>query len=191
MRYQPSVFEQAKFDYALLGNIFKKGLDKDDQKEELYKRLENVKDKNEELLQAFSAANKVIKAAKKKSDFNYHPRYAFYNFYRVFERFKRMSLGSKYDEINNFYMILNAFINTHKATTTKTKNRKNKILNNVNQLYNDYFDVYKENYYSENLNERDEKILKEFHQFKILGKKSKNQIRQKKIQRERVYRRKN
>ena len=143
-----------------MGNIFKKGLDKDDQKEELYKRLENVKEKNEEQLQAFSAANKVIKAAKKKSDFNYQSRYAFYNFYRVFERFRRMSLGSKYDGINNFYTILNAFINTHKATTTKTKNRKTKNMNNVNQLYNDYFDVYKENYNSENLNGRDEKILK-------------------------------
>ena len=30
--YQPSVFEQAKFDYFPLGNIFTKGLDKDDQK---------------------------------------------------------------------------------------------------------------------------------------------------------------
>ena len=71
-----------------------------------------------------------------------------------------MSLDSKYDGINNFYTILNAFINTHKATTTKTKNRKTKNMNNVNQLYNDYFDVYKENYNSENLNGRDEKILK-------------------------------
>ena len=57
--YKPSVFEQAKFDYSPLGNIFTKGLDKDDQKEGLFKRLENIKDKNEELLNAFSGANKV------------------------------------------------------------------------------------------------------------------------------------
>ena len=31
--YKPSVFEQAKFDYSPLGNIFTKELDKDDQKE--------------------------------------------------------------------------------------------------------------------------------------------------------------
>ena len=43
--YKPSVFEQAKFDYSPLGNIFTKGLDKDDQKERLFKRLENIKDK--------------------------------------------------------------------------------------------------------------------------------------------------
>ena len=55
-----------------------------------------------------------------------------------------MSLGSKYDEINGFYTLLNELINTHEeATTTETKNCKNRILNNVNQLYNDYFDLHK------------------------------------------------
>ena len=57
--YKPSVFEEAKFDYSPLGDIFTKGLDKGDQKEGLFKRLENIKDKNEELLNAFSAVNKV------------------------------------------------------------------------------------------------------------------------------------
>ena len=36
--------------------------------------------------------------------------------------------------------------------TTETKNRKNRILNNVNQLYNKYFDTYKKKNDSENLN---------------------------------------
>ena len=35
-----------------MGKIFNKGLDKDDKKEGLFKRLENIKDKNEEQLQA-------------------------------------------------------------------------------------------------------------------------------------------
>ena len=35
-----------------MGKIFNKGLSKDDKKEELFKRLENIKDKNEEQLQA-------------------------------------------------------------------------------------------------------------------------------------------
>ena len=43
--YKPSVFEQAKFDYSPLGNIFTVGLDEDNQKERLFKRLENIKDK--------------------------------------------------------------------------------------------------------------------------------------------------
>ena len=153
--YKPSVFEQARFDYSPFGNIFTKGLDKDDQKEELFKRLENIKDKNEELLNAFSAANKVSKTAKNESDINYGSKFAFYDFYRVFKKFKSISLGSKYDEMNDFYPLLNAFINTHEATNTKTKNCKNRILNNVNQLYNKYSDTYKKNYDSEKAKEEE------------------------------------
>ena len=86
--YKPSVFEQAKFDYSPLGNIFTKGLDKDDQKEGLFKRLENIQDKNEELLNSFSAANKVSKAAKNESDFNYDFKYTFHTFYRGFKNLR-------------------------------------------------------------------------------------------------------
>ena len=95
--YKPSVFEQAKFDYSPLGNIFTKGLDKDDQKEGLFKRLENIKDRNKKLLNAFSAANKVSKGAKNQSEYNYDNTFGFYGFSRGFKRFKRMSLGSKSD----------------------------------------------------------------------------------------------
>ena len=49
---KPSTIEQTKFEYFPLGKIFNKGLDKDDKKEGLFKRLENIKDKNEEQLQA-------------------------------------------------------------------------------------------------------------------------------------------
>ena len=43
---QPSTVEQAKFGYSPLGKIFNRGLDKDDQKEGLFKRLKNIEDKN-------------------------------------------------------------------------------------------------------------------------------------------------
>ena len=78
--YKPSVFEQVKFGYSPLGNIFTKGLDKNYQKEWLFKRLENIKNKNEELPNAFSAANKVSKAAKNENDFNYDSGYTCYRF---------------------------------------------------------------------------------------------------------------
>ena len=42
--YKPSVIEQAKFDYSPLGKIFTKGLDKDDKKEGLFKRMNNIED---------------------------------------------------------------------------------------------------------------------------------------------------
>ena len=44
---KPSVIEQAKFDYSPLGKIFTKGLDKDDkddEKEGLFKRMNNIED---------------------------------------------------------------------------------------------------------------------------------------------------
>ena len=45
-----SSIEQAKFEYSPSCKTFNKGLDKDDKKEELFKRLENIIDKNEEQL---------------------------------------------------------------------------------------------------------------------------------------------
>ena len=49
---KPSTIEQTKFEYSPLGKIFNKGLDKDDKKEGLFKRLKNIEDKNEKLLEA-------------------------------------------------------------------------------------------------------------------------------------------
>ena len=47
---KPSTVEQTKFEYSSFGRIFNKGLDKNHQKEGLFKSLENIKDKNEEQL---------------------------------------------------------------------------------------------------------------------------------------------
>ena len=52
LRLKPSTVKQAKFVYSPLGKIFNKGLNEDDKKEGLFKRLKNIKDKNEEQLQA-------------------------------------------------------------------------------------------------------------------------------------------
>ena len=43
------------------------------------------------------------------------------------EILQSMPLSSKYDEINYLYVLLNAFINTHEATTTETKYHKDTI----------------------------------------------------------------
>ena len=51
-----------------------------------------------------------------------------------------VSLDSKHGELKEFYKLLIDFKN-HKPTTNETKNRKNRILNNVNQLYDKYFDT--------------------------------------------------
>ena len=58
---KPSTVEQAKFEYSPLGKIFNKGLSEDDKKEGILKRLEHVKDKNDELLNTFDKTNKTPK----------------------------------------------------------------------------------------------------------------------------------
>ena len=49
---KPSTIEQTKFEYSPLGKIFNKGLNKDDQKERLFKRWKNIKDTNLTQLEA-------------------------------------------------------------------------------------------------------------------------------------------
>ena len=58
---KPSTVKQAKFEYSPLGKIFNTGLSEEDKKEGLFKRLENIKDKNEELINRFSATNRAPK----------------------------------------------------------------------------------------------------------------------------------
>ena len=45
---KPSTVEQAEFEYSPLGKIVNKGLEEEDKKEGLLKRLKNIEGKNEE-----------------------------------------------------------------------------------------------------------------------------------------------
>ena len=58
-----------------------------------------------------------------------------------------VSLDCKHRELIEFYKLSD--FKHQKPVTTETKNRKYRILNNVNQLYNKYFDTYKKSYSSE------------------------------------------
>ena len=77
-----STVEQTIFEYSPLGKVFNKRLNEDNEKEQLFKRLENIKDKNEELLDAFSS-----KPPKNERNYNYDSEYGFYGFYRDFKQF--------------------------------------------------------------------------------------------------------
>ena len=58
---KPSTVEQARFEYSPFSKIFNKGLSEDDKKEGLLKRLDNTKDKNEELINTINTTNKATK----------------------------------------------------------------------------------------------------------------------------------
>ena len=91
---KPSTIEQAKLEYSPMGKIFNKGLDKDDKKEVLFKRLKNTERKNEEQLKLLSNAN-TSSYIKNESDYNYDNNFCFYKFYRDFQNFKDRLLESK------------------------------------------------------------------------------------------------
>ena len=48
--YKPDVVQKAKFEYSPLGQVFNKGLEKNDKNEGLFKRLKNIKNKIEQQL---------------------------------------------------------------------------------------------------------------------------------------------
>ena len=91
--------------------VFNKGLSKDDNKEGLFKRLDNIKDKNEELINTISAINKVSKATTNKTtkdkrkiqskDLIYDNKHSFVK-YKNIDKFKELPLDSFYIKLNKF-----------------------------------------------------------------------------------------
>ena len=69
----------------------------------------------------------------------------FTNFTKTLNQYRRMSVGSKYDEMIDFHILLNAFI-THEATTDKTKDHKNRTIKYVKPICYEYFNAYKKSY---------------------------------------------
>ena len=50
LKYKADAFEQAKFEYSPLGNVFTDGLDKSDRNEGLLKRFKNIENRNNDQL---------------------------------------------------------------------------------------------------------------------------------------------
>ena len=92
---KPSTIEQAKFEYSPLGKIFDKGLSKEDKKEGLFKRLENIKDKNEELINTVSTTDKTPKnkTNNQSKKLIYNAKYSFTELKKI-GKIKKLSLDS-------------------------------------------------------------------------------------------------
>ena len=98
----PSIVEQAKFEYLPLAKVFNKRLSEEDKKEGLFKRLENIKDKNEELISRIN----TIKATKNKISIQskiliYNSKHSFVK-YKDIDDIKELSLDSLYKKLNKF-----------------------------------------------------------------------------------------
>ena len=105
LAYRPSVLEQTKFDYSLLGRVFNMRLDdKTDHKERLLKRLKNIEDKNEDQLKEIKdeKAKKLSKATQTTNALFYDTNHDFRR-YRVSKFLKISSIESKFDEFEPFH----------------------------------------------------------------------------------------
>ena len=132
-----------------MGKVFTKGLhDKDEQKEGLFKKLKNTQDKSKELPNALSEDIKASKNVNNESDFYYNSMYNFRRFYRHLA-----SLDSERSELIDFYKLFRDFKDFEPLSGEKKL--KNNFMNKTHQLYNKYFNTYKEEYDSEDLKKKD------------------------------------
>ena len=140
---KPSTIEQAKFEYSPLGKIFNKGLSEDDKKEGVLKGLKNIKDKNEELINTIHTTNKAT-----KNKTNIQSKKLIYNINHSFAKLtniddiKKLSLDSMFSIMKEYHKKFNSL----KKLKTRTKDhekRKQEVLTNVGDIYNELYDVHK------------------------------------------------
>ena len=155
--YRATVLEQTKFDYCPLGKFFIKGLDEEDKKERLFKRLENIEGKNEKLLKE-TKDQKTKQPAEKDSETNktknpliYDSKHSFYK-YRLSEFNKISSIDSKFDIIEKCYKDFISLMDVD--AEPENVEHKLVVLNKVSKLFDDLIKEYKQVY------ERESKIDK-------------------------------
>ena len=94
-----------------MGKIFNKGLSEEDKKEGLFKRLENVKDKNEELINRFSTTNaSKNKANNQGKKLVYNANHSFAEL-RNIDNIKKLSLDSMFNLIKEYHQKCKKLIN--------------------------------------------------------------------------------
>ena len=155
---KPSNIEQAKFEYSPMGKIFNKGLTKDDKKEGLFKRLENIKDKNEEQLQAIKDQgeeqlkelknidkSKTLNTIGEISRKNYEANRLLHEFRKIDEILDNAELvctktdGTKYD-FNRFLLPLKFIekIQNYETSLDEAINYPTELEILISKLNNDY-----------------------------------------------------
>ena len=142
---KPSTIEETKFEYSPLGKIFNKGLSEEDKKERILKGLKNMKDKNKEIINIFSATNKASKNGKfTKSDaLTYNTKYSFLNLKNI-DDIKKLSLDSMFNLMKDHHKKL-GLINLK----PRSRENKNKILEvsiRAGNIYNKLYNIYKSKY---------------------------------------------
>ena len=159
-----STIEQTKFGYSPLGKIFTKRLREDDKKEELLKRLKNIKDKNEDLINTLSSTNK----ASKSDILTYNTKYSFVKLKNI-DDIKKLPLDLMFNLMKEHYKKLNSLINL-KPRTRDNKNKRLEVIIHAGNIYNGLYNIYSSKYNKkiDSLSAKNKKKL-DYKQLKISG----------------------
>ena len=145
---KPSTVEQEKFEYSPLGKIFNKGLSKDDKKELILilRRLENIKDKNDELLNTFSITNKTPKnkTNNQRKKLMYNAKHSFAKL-RNTDDIKKLSLDSMFNLMRKHHKKFTS-LNNLVLQTEDNEKLKQEVLINAGDIYNELYYIYKNKY---------------------------------------------
>ena len=144
--HRPSAVEQVKFEYSPLGKVFNKGLSENDKKEGILKGLKNIKDKNEELINIFSATNKAFKnkTNNQSNKLIYNANLNFTELENI-DNINKLSLNSMFNLMKEYHKKFNS-LNKLKPQKENNKKRKQEVLTNVGDIYNELYDIYKSKY---------------------------------------------
>ena len=133
-----------------MGKTFNIGLSEEGKKEGLFKRLENIKDKNEELINTINTTNK---ATKNKTNIQskkliYDGNHSFEELKNI-DNIKKLSLDLMFSIMKKYHKKFNN-LNKLKRRTKDNEKRKQEVLTNVGDIYNELYDVYKSKYSKKN-----------------------------------------
>ena len=147
---KPSTVAQVKLEYSPLGRIFNKGLSEQNKKEALFKSVENIKDKNEELINRFSTTNKAPKNKinNQSKKLIYDVNHSFAKL-RNIDDIKKLSLDSMFNLMKEYHKKFNS-LNNLKTRTKDNEKRKQEVLTNVGGIYNRLYYIYKNKYNKKN-----------------------------------------
>ena len=121
--HKPSVFKKAKFDYPPLGMTF----------------INNTKNKTNK--------NKAYNKNKQNKYLVYNPQHSFARF-KDFEGFEDLSLDSMYKRLYHFKKRFNR-LKTVNPQTGENKNLQKQVLDDVGDLFNELYYIYKDKYSEE------------------------------------------
>ena len=126
---KPSTVAQVKFEYFPLGKIFNKGLSQEDKKEGLFKSLENIKDKNDELINTLSTTNNASKNKinNQSKKLTYDANHSFAKLKNI-DNIKKLSLDSMFNLMKEYHKKFDS-LNNLKTRTENNKKTKTRGVN--------------------------------------------------------------